>query len=381
MSFYLSNSCWCSICSLVRSSIVSQHVTSDSSVSSDHTEGRDSTSTHSILDADRDALYVCTECLRLVNDWANKVLSTVAYKRAHWFANNNNNSNNSDTNNVEETELKKKRIKNKSENIHASMSRSSSNTRHSTSSFSSSPSSSSSVPPILSHEDSVSIIHISHSLKSLSSHFIRHSQHWLNTNTRAIINELRQFIQTVLLQTILPKIKKKKNGRVMHDLIGRIIGAVESITTTNSPSLQKSSTVNATTTTTSNDDSFVSPSRLYPVLLAVQCLLWELITTATINNSSSNSNTNSNTIVTSNNNTASNASSSSLFLSMSSTMNIITQQSVVALFSFMQRIDAFISLLDLERNFVNAASMHDLWMREMYIEKRYGSTQGNTNID
>ena len=167
----------------------------------------------------------------------------------------------------------------------------------------------------------------------------------------------------------------------MHDLIGRIIGAVESITTTNSPSQHSSSTVNATTTTNTNDDSFVSPSRLYPVLLAVQCLLWELITTATINNSSSNSNTNSNTIVTSNNNTASNASSSSLFLSMSSTMNIITQQSVVALFSFMQRIDAFISLLDLERNFVNAASMHDLWMREMYIEKRYGSTQGNTNID
>ena len=50
----------------------------------------------------------------------------------------------------------------------------------------------------------------------------------------------------------------------------------------------------------------------------------------------------------------------------------LTQQGVREVGDFIRRLDAFAVCLDLDRHVTRAASLHDVWFREMYIEHRYG---------
>ena len=288
---------------------------------------------------DRDVLHVSVESLRLMNEWTGKVLRSIAYKRAQWAA---------EKLSSDATSRQWGADGNADVGVPSPSASSSSNLRGGQTGSTSGHSNAS---ELIDGEEMIALFHVITYIKGLSSNFVDQRQRWLKHNVRAIVKEVHQFVNGSLNAIVGARANKRKIGsaaaktaKVVGDLVGRIKGAFNTVVNVDS---------SFNSNTTANIDRLdvieVAPSRLYPVLLSLQCLLWELVSVTT-------------------------SSSSSAGLASSSATNaFFTQQGIRDIGDFIKRLDTFVVCIDLDRNVTRASSLHDLWFREMYIEHRYAA--------
>ena len=278
-------------------------------------------STEGVKNSDLDALSVGIESLRLLNEWNGKVHSSVAYKRAAWSARRGH----GDTSSAHSSAA----------TVPAAISASNGGmgvSLNGTDGERSAPVSAAS--ELIDGDEMVSLLHVISYVKGLSSAVLAHKQQWLQRSVRALVRELHAFILGGTLDTIAAGgSNRRRVNKVVGDLVGRIKGCFNTAI-----NVWSSHDNNVALGEVDLENIDVVPARLHPVLMSIQCLLWELLS---LGSSAAAASTNSG----------------------------ITQQGAKDVQDIMRRIDVFATAIELEKHIVRAASLHDLWFREMYIEQ------------